>query len=129
MKKDTWKTLIQIAISILTAIATTIYKVPTIVLSDFCCIFASVNMKFNLLNILIMMYNVIAYLKDANDKVYTKLVSSSTDLMEAKKSLKSAMKDNMKYPNHVCGFSPSPLKGISYFNDITIVYEIKKVEN
>ena len=41
MKKDTWKTLIQIAISILTAIATTIYHVPTIVLSDFCCIFAS----------------------------------------------------------------------------------------
>ena len=76
-----------------------------------------------------MMYNVIAYLKDANDKVYTKLVSSSTDLMEAKKSLKSAMKDNVKYPNHVCGFRPSPLKGISYFNDITIVYEIKKVEN
>lgn len=50
MKKDTWKTLIQIAISILTAIATTIYKVPTIVLSDFCCIFASENNKFNVLN-------------------------------------------------------------------------------
>ena len=45
MKKDTWKTLIQIAISILTAIATTIYQVPTIVISYFCCIFASVNNK------------------------------------------------------------------------------------
>ena len=29
MKKDTWKTIIQIAISILTAIATTIFKHPT----------------------------------------------------------------------------------------------------
>ena len=41
MKADTWKTILQIAISFLTAIATTIYQVPTIVLSDFCCIFAS----------------------------------------------------------------------------------------
>ena len=76
-----------------------------------------------------MVYNVMASLKDANGKVYTKMVSSSNNFMEAKQSLKSAMKDNMKYPNHVCGFSPSPLKGISYFNDITIVYEINKVEN
>lgn len=30
MKKDTWKTLIQIAISILTAIATAIFQVPKI---------------------------------------------------------------------------------------------------
>lgn len=34
MKKDTWKTLIQIAISILTAIATAIFKVPKIQLLD-----------------------------------------------------------------------------------------------
>ena len=45
MKKETWKTILQIAISILTALATTIYQVPTIVLSDFCCIFASENKK------------------------------------------------------------------------------------
>ena len=30
MKKDTWKTIIQIAISILTAIATAMVNVPTI---------------------------------------------------------------------------------------------------
>lgn len=35
MKKDTWKTLIQIAISILTAIATAIFKVPKIQLLDY----------------------------------------------------------------------------------------------
>lgn len=75
------------------------------------------------------MFNVIAYLKDANDKVYTKLVSSSTDLMEAKKSLKSAMKDNMKYPNHLYDVTLSVGKGISVFKDMTIEYVIKKVEN
>lgn len=41
MKKNTWSNIIQFLITVLTAVATTIYQVPTIVLSDFCCIFAS----------------------------------------------------------------------------------------
>lgn len=76
-----------------------------------------------------MVYNVMASLKDANGKVYTKMVSSSNNLVEAKKSLKSAMKDNMKYSNHLYDVTLSVGKGISVFKDMTIEYVIKKVEN
>lgn len=75
-----------------------------------------------------MVYNVIALLKAANGKVYTKKVSSSDNLIEAKKSLKSTMMDNKKYPNHLYDVTLSAVKGISVFKDMTIEYAIEKVE-
>ena len=76
-----------------------------------------------------MVYNVMASLKESNGKFDTKMVSAAKNLVEAKKSLKSAMKDNMKYPNHLYDVTLSVGKGISVFKDMTIEYVIKKVEN